>query len=70
MFPPDDVDSADGLFILKGTVDAFSPAVSVSVEGAGPTVNLGDMTTNPDQRKKLVWLLLAAVVLFALLKKK
>jgi hypothetical protein len=69
MSPPDEVSAADGLFILKAEVDAFASApVTVNVDGAGPTVNLGDMT-NP-QQKKLLWLLIAAVVLFALLKKK
>ena len=71
MFPPDNADAADGMMSITGTIGDMGggPAnVSVSVEGAGPTVNFGSVT--PEQKKRLVWLLVAALVAVVLFKKR
>ncbi len=72
MIPPDDYAAADGLITFTGEIgDLGVAASSVTVESAGPTINLGDQFgAAPEQRKRLLWLLVAGVVLVALFNRK
>lgn len=69
MIPPDDYAAADGLITFTGEIgDLGVAASSVTVESAGPVINLGDTTA--ESRQRLLWLVVVGVVLVALFSRK
>ncbi len=68
MIPADDINAADGRMTVEGVMGELA-ATSVTVDTAGPIVNLSDNSTATMSPRNWLLLLVVAVVLVALLRK-